>query len=55
LIFRLADHRYVVTTSMSTDPYLERWLLATAALFVLAAISYAVRLRRVRSRPLPSR
>ncbi|SDX84816.1 hypothetical protein SAMN05661080_01450 [Modestobacter sp. DSM 44400] len=48
LILQFAGHRYAVTTSMSTDPYLEHWLLITAALFGLSALGYAVRLRRSR-------
>lgn len=47
LIFQFASDRYVVTTGMSTEPYLEHWLLITAALFGLSAVGYAVRLRRV--------
>jgi hypothetical protein len=33
---------------LSTRPYLDRWLLVTGILFVLSAVSYAVRLRRRR-------
>jgi hypothetical protein len=47
LIFRLPSD-YQLITALSTDPYLERWLLVTAVLFALAAIALAVRLRQER-------
>lgn len=45
LIFRLPAG-YSSTTALSTDHYLEHWLGVTAALFVLSAIIFALRLRR---------
>lgn len=45
LIFELTSI-YEPTTGTPLEGYLERWLLVTAALFVLSALSYAWRLRR---------
>jgi hypothetical protein len=47
LVFRLPDS-YRSITGRSTEPYLERWLLITAALFALSAVGLALRLRRDR-------
>ncbi|MDP5183954.1 hypothetical protein QOZ88_15050 [Blastococcus sp. BMG 814] len=51
LIFRLSPN-YTGITGMPIEPYLDRWLLVTAALFGLSALCYAVRLRRA---PAPHR
>lgn len=40
--------RYQGITGYTTEPYLQRWLLVTGALFLLSALAYAVRLRRAR-------
>ncbi|CAA9492306.1 MAG: hypothetical protein AVDCRST_MAG53-1601 [uncultured Solirubrobacteraceae bacterium] len=45
-------------TSLSTLPlqgYLGRWLILTGALFVVSALSYALRAARARRRPAPGR
>ncbi len=44
-ILRLADG-YSTTTGLSSDPYLERWLLISGVLFAVSAVTYALRLRR---------
>lgn len=46
LIFRIAPEEYVATTGMSLDPYLSRWLLISAALFLISGVVYALHLRR---------
>ena len=52
LIFSLSPGLYRPTTGMTEEPYLERWLAMTAALFVLSAIAYVIRVRREgRSQP----
>lgn len=47
LIFRLPA-RFTATTSLSLDPYLWHWLAVTGALFLLSAVTLAVRLRMTR-------
>lgn len=47
LILRLPP-AYRGIAGYTTQPYLERWLLVTGALFLLSAAAYAVRLRRGR-------
>jgi hypothetical protein len=61
LIFRLPT-RFPATTTLSLDPYLWHWLAVTGALFLLSAVTLAVRLRttrprkaRERGRPPPRR
>lgn len=49
-IFALSDV-YERATALPQGRYLENWLGITAALFSLSALTYAVRLRRARSRP----
>lgn len=52
LILSLSPRNYRPTTGMTQEPYLERWLATTAALFVISAIVGALRLRRAaRARP----
>ncbi len=46
LILRFDPDRYMDTTGLSLDPYLGRWLLISAALFLISGIVYAIRLRR---------
>ena len=46
LILRIAPEDYTATTGQSLDPYLGRWLLISAGLFLASALIYAVRLRR---------
>ncbi len=43
LIFGVAAEAFERTTGMSTDIYLGRWLVITAALFALSGLAYAVR------------
>jgi hypothetical protein len=47
LIFRLPG-RFTATTTLSLDPYLWHWLAVTGALFLLSAVTLAVRLRMAR-------
>lgn len=49
LILRLSEANYRPTTGLTQEPYLWRWLLLTAGLFVASGIAYAIRrLRRRR-------
>lgn len=45
-ILRLSSG-YETTTALSSDGYLERWLLISGVLFLGSAVAYAIRLRRV--------
>jgi hypothetical protein len=49
-ILGLADPRFLHDTGRTTEPYLGRWLALTAAMFVLSAVAFAVRVRRARRR-----
>jgi hypothetical protein len=51
LIFRMAPEEYMATTGQSVDVYLGRWILLSAAGFVISGIVYAIRMRR--EAPLP--
>ncbi|MDQ3153402.1 MAG: hypothetical protein M3R63_17390 [Actinomycetota bacterium] len=53
LVFRLSVG-YESITSLTTEPYLERWLAVTGVLFAASAALYALRLRAAR-RPQPAR
>ena len=53
LIFRL-PRRFPVTTTLSLDPYLWRWLAVTGALFLLSATALALRLGAARRGPRPA-
>ncbi len=46
LILRIDPERYEDTTGIGLDPYLSRWLLISAALFLGSGVIYALRLRR---------
>ncbi len=46
LILRIDPDRYEGTTGLGVDGYLGRWLLISAALFLISGIAYAIRLRR---------
>lgn len=46
LILGLSEDRYFAQSGESTDIFLQRWLLLSAALLVGSALLYAVRLRR---------
>jgi hypothetical protein len=48
LIFRADTPVFEATTGLTPPDYLARWLLATAAMFVISALAYAVSLRRAR-------
>jgi hypothetical protein len=48
LILRLSAPVYEKTTGLNPQVYLGRWLAITAALFVVSAVAYAVRLRLTR-------
>jgi hypothetical protein len=45
-IIRLGQSTYHAATGQTQQPFLDRWLLLTAAMFALSAVSYAIRLRR---------
>jgi hypothetical protein len=48
LIFRADTPDFAATTGFDPPDYLARWLLATAAMFVISAFVYALSLRRDR-------
>jgi hypothetical protein len=49
LVLRNAPHPYELTTGLSVDVFLGRWLLITAALFIASAVWLVLRLWRARS------
>lgn len=54
VFFPEISRRQTVLTSVSrltTHPYLANWLLVTGSLFIVSAVSYAVRLRLAGRRP----
>lgn len=54
LILRIDPDAYESVTGLSVDPYLGRWLLISAALFLISGLVYALRLRRpVNDPPAP--
>ena len=53
LILRLHT-RYHASTTLSPNPYLWHWLGATGVLFLLSAVTFALRLRTVRRPVSPS-
>lgn len=46
LVLQLAPDTYANATGLRPTPYLERWLLVTAALFIASGVLYALRARR---------
>ena len=48
LIFGADTPDFEATTGLTPPDYLARWLLATAAMFVISALVYALSLRRGR-------
>lgn len=52
LILKLDTTAFIDTTGTAPPDYLVRWLLATAAMFAISAVWYALTLRRTRGRPL---
>jgi hypothetical protein len=48
LIFRADTPDFEATTGLTPPDYLTRWLLATAAMFVVSAFAYALSLRHGR-------
>jgi hypothetical protein len=48
LIFRADTPDFEATTGLEPPDYLARWLLVTAAMFVISAFAYAMSLRRGR-------
>lgn len=55
LILRIAPDAYMATTGQDLNPYLGRWLLISAAMFLLSGLIYAIRLRRGIPDPGPVR
>lgn len=45
-ILGLSSESYEAASGLSTDPFLERWLLLTAVLFIGSGLAYALALRR---------
>jgi hypothetical protein len=50
LILGLSSEVYELKSGRSTEPFLARWLLLTAGLFVASGLAYAIALRRRGSR-----
>ena len=46
LVFSTASRTYESATGLRPEPYLERWLAITAALFLVSGLAYAIRARR---------
>jgi hypothetical protein len=53
-ILRQGQSTYHAATGQTQHPFLDRWLLLTAAMFALSALAYAIRLRRAAT-PRPPR
>lgn len=51
LILGRVSHRFTLYTTLTTDVYLGRWLLITAVLFGISALTLLIRMGR--SRPTP--
>jgi len=49
LIVQQGEQAYVAATGLTMDPYLERWLLLSTAMFLISALAYALRLARART------
>ena len=49
-VLQRSEQRYAAKTGLSQDPYLERWLALTAALFALSALAYGLRALRAHRR-----
>ena len=50
LVLQRTEQRYQAKTGMTEDPYLERWVAVTVALFAASALAYAARVVRARRR-----
>jgi len=53
LVLQRSQQRYAAKTALAQDPYLERWLAVTVALFALSALSFALTVLRARRRREP--
>jgi hypothetical protein len=42
------EQTYLAATGLTMDPYLERWLALSAAMFLISALGYLLRLARAR-------
>ena len=49
-IIRQGQATYLAATGQTQQPYLARWLLLTAAMFAVSAVTYAIRLRQAQRR-----
>ena len=49
LILGSSDTRYRADTGLSTGVYLGRWLALTGTIFLISAVAFAVRVRRLRA------
>ena len=49
VIVQQGEQTYVAATGLTMDPYLERWLLLSGAMFLISALGYGLRLARARS------
>ena len=50
LVLQRSEPRYSAKAGLLQDPYLERWLAVTVALFVLSALAYGLAVLRARRR-----
>lgn len=46
-IIQQGESTHVAASGLTQDPYLERWLLLVAAMFLISAIVYAIQVGRV--------
>jgi hypothetical protein len=49
-IIRQGQATYLAATGQNQQPYLSRWLLLTAVMFAVSAVTYAIRLRQAQVR-----
>jgi hypothetical protein len=53
LVLQRSEQRYRAKADLAQDPYLERWLAVTAALFAASALAYGLSVLRARRRREP--
>ena len=51
-IIRQESATYLAATGQTQQPFLGRWLLLTAAMFIASAVFYAIRLAAARRRTI---
>ena len=53
LILRLSSSHYHQASGLTTQPYVWRWLAVTGVMFLVSAVSYALRLRHATAKDAP--